>query len=305
MNDPLVSIIMPAYNAEKFIEESINSVIGQTFTNWELVIIDDGSIDNTADIVKRHAINDHRIKYFYQENGRQGKARNAGLKNSKGAFIAFLDADDLWLPDKLTIQVNELSSLSNIDLLFTQGYKIISGEPAAYDVLVKDLWDRKDLSHLIDYNQIPILSVLVKREILFAVNCFTEDHNIQNLEDYHLWLKLFINNYKFKSLAARTFLYRIHEDQNTFNNSNYIFQSFYTYKDIYYSFEDETVRKLIINKLKWMIFNEKLYLNILEIARFHFKNKGKRVISFILNSRLFSFKPLSQKLGFHLIKIYG
>jgi teichuronic acid biosynthesis glycosyltransferase TuaG len=305
MINPQVSIIMPAFNAGKYIEETINSVISQTFTNWELVIIDDGSTDNTAGIVKRHAINEHRIKYLYQENGRQGKARNAGLKNSKGAFIGFLDADDLWLPDKLTIQVNELSSLSNVDLLFTQGYKIISGELAAYDVLVKDLWDRKDLPHLIDYNQIPILSVLVKREILFAVNCFTEDHNIQNLEDYHLWLKLFINNYKFKSLSARTFLYRIHKDQNTFNNSNHIFQSFYTYKDIYYSFEDETVRKLIINKLKWMIFNEKLYSNILEIARFHFKNKRKRVISFILNSKLFSFKPLSQKLGFHLIKIYG
>lgn len=101
----LVSIIMPTYNCGRFISESINSVLAQTYTNWELIIIDDGSTDNTYNVVC--SFNDVRIKYFKNTtNLGTAIARNKGLYESQGRYIAFLDSDDLWLPEKLEKQIN-------------------------------------------------------------------------------------------------------------------------------------------------------------------------------------------------------
>ncbi|BED87988.1 glycosyl transferase [Pseudoalteromonas sp. MM1] len=107
MQEPLVSVIMPAYNAEDYISESIESVLTQSYKNWELLITDDRSTDTTQKIINEYAIKDHRIKLFINEqNGGAGVARNNSIKQAKGRFIAFLDADDLWLPEKLTKQIS-------------------------------------------------------------------------------------------------------------------------------------------------------------------------------------------------------
>ena len=103
MND-LVSIIMPSYNTGKFIKETINSVINQTYNNWELIIVDDCSTDNTDDVVK--TIKDNRIKYIKnKENSGAAISRNVALREAKGRWIAFLDSDDLWKKDKLERQI--------------------------------------------------------------------------------------------------------------------------------------------------------------------------------------------------------
>ncbi len=102
-----ISIIMPSYNAEATIEESIQSVIGQTHINWELLIYDDASSDNTISILKKYSEIDSRINVFYNNvNVGPGKNRNKAIKNSKGEYIAFLDSDDLWEKDKLSTQLN-------------------------------------------------------------------------------------------------------------------------------------------------------------------------------------------------------
>ena len=103
--DELVSIIMPSYNTGKYIAESINSVLAQTYTNWELIIVDDCSSDNTEEVVQ--SFKDNRIIYLKNENN-SGAAlsRNRALREAKGKWIAFLDSDDLWMPDKLRQQIN-------------------------------------------------------------------------------------------------------------------------------------------------------------------------------------------------------
>lgn len=104
MEEELVSIIMPSYNTGKFIKESINSVINQTYTNWELIIVDDCSKDNTDEIV--NSINDNRIIYLKNEkNSGAAISRNKALKEAKGRWIAFLDSDDIWKKDKLEKQI--------------------------------------------------------------------------------------------------------------------------------------------------------------------------------------------------------
>jgi len=103
---PLVSIVTPSYNAEKYIDETIKSVLEQTYQNWEMLIVDDISTDRTLDVVKRYAGDDSRIKYFVlEEKGGASLARNKAIRESRGKYIAFLDADDVWKKDKLEKQV--------------------------------------------------------------------------------------------------------------------------------------------------------------------------------------------------------
>lgn len=104
--DALVSIILPSYNLEKYISETINSVLSQTYSHWELLITDDCSTDSTVDIIQQFAMKDSRIKLFVLErNSGAGIARNNSIKKASGRYIAFLDGDDWWYPDKLKIQM--------------------------------------------------------------------------------------------------------------------------------------------------------------------------------------------------------
>lgn len=105
MQSGLVSIITPCYNGEKYISETIESVIAQTYPNWEMIIIDDGSKDNSLKIALEYAQKDNRISVFQQSNGGSASARNNGIRRSNGQYIALLDADDLWLPDFLENQI--------------------------------------------------------------------------------------------------------------------------------------------------------------------------------------------------------
>lgn len=105
MND-LVSVITPVYKCEKFIEHTIKSVQSQTYENWELLLVDDCSLDNSAEIIKKMMEHDERIRYIrLEENSGAAVARNVGLENSKGRYIAYLDADDVWYKNKLESQI--------------------------------------------------------------------------------------------------------------------------------------------------------------------------------------------------------
>lgn len=106
MNNDLVSIITPSYNCSQYIGECIESIQRQTYTNWELLITDDCSTDNSVDVIRHYSENDPRIKIFEQtENGGAGVARNNSIKEAKGRFIAFCDSDDMWMPEKLDKQI--------------------------------------------------------------------------------------------------------------------------------------------------------------------------------------------------------
>lgn len=214
----LISIIMPAYNAAKYIGAAIESIVAQTHSNWELLIIDDGSVDQTAAVVEQYQQQDERVRYTYQVNARQGRARNNGLKQAKGQYIAFLDADDLWLPDKLQLQVAALLHERNIDLVFADAYvfdKTFDLATQSYKVLGAGqgtLKGEAGLQAMLASNLIPLSTVMSKRTVLLAVDGFTENRLIQNAEDYHLWLRLLLAGYTLKGLALPLAAYREHED---------------------------------------------------------------------------------------------
>ena len=125
--NPLISIILPTYNREKYLERSINSVINQTYENWELLIVDDGSSDKTLTLIKNHLNRFANIKYFFHENRGAAYSMNIGMQNSKGKFITFLGSDDEYLENHLELRLEYLFKNKNIDLLHSPA-KIIGNQ---------------------------------------------------------------------------------------------------------------------------------------------------------------------------------
>jgi glycosyltransferase involved in cell wall biosynthesis len=216
-----ISVIMPAYNAGLFIGDAIQSVVDQTYKNWELLIIDDGSTDDTANTVLTWLSLDNRIHYFYQENGKQGKARNLAISKSKGKYLAFLDADDLWVSEKLEIQINEIRN-KNVDLVFSDSYVFSTQHQADSNkrmhTINRLLQGDEALRLFLVGNRIPNLTVLAKKEKIIAVGGFTTIKDIQNAEDYHLWLKLIIDGCAFFGSEKTLAYYRVHENSSTFQD---------------------------------------------------------------------------------------
>ena len=183
---PLVSIIMPAYNAEKYILESIDSVIAQTYKSWELIVVDDGSVDSTSVVVRN--FKDRRVKLIEQINSGVSKARNSGIENAKGEYITFLDSDDLWEKYKLEVQVSYMLNNPSVILSYTDYVSFINdGERVKnkqlYPFKIKSLKDR-----ILVFNFIATLTVMVKSKILKDVGGF--DIDLFGPEDWDLWIKI-------------------------------------------------------------------------------------------------------------------
>lgn len=225
---PLVSIVMPAYNAGRYLGEAIESVLKQTYSNWELLVVDDGSIDNTPDIAKQYAKQDKRVRYLYQQNSKQGRARNNGINNAQGSLIAFLDADDLWLPQKLEVQVNTLLE-NKVDLVFsesyvfkqeynpTQEYEILVGGSGRYE-------GSASIAELASHNMIPILTVVVDKSRLLQAGGFEESSFVQYGEDYHLWLKLLLHGAVFIGIKEPLAAYRLSTTSVTATDNQNLYQ---------------------------------------------------------------------------------
>ncbi len=234
MNSPLVSVIMPAYNAEKFIQESIESVLHQTCTDWELLIVDDGSSDNTKTIAQSFCEKDKRIKYYYQQNGKAGKARNLGLSHAEGKYVAFIDADDIWLLEKLAIQKSQIEK-ENVDLVFSDVYlftdKFSCGSPLINSG--KGLFKNNDgICAFLELNKIPTSTVFVCKEVLAKVKGFTESHEIPEAEDYHLWLKLLMNGCSFLGSEKVLAAYRIREEKTKNTDTLFIPRVIEVFEDL-------------------------------------------------------------------------
>lgn len=162
----LVSIIIPAYNAEKFLGEALDSVLKQTYADWEAIVVDDGSTDGTAEIAKNYSLKDRRIKYVYQENRRMAAARNKGISIAKGEYVAFLDADNIFWPNKLEAQVWFLESHPNCGISYARIRHFYNGRPGVlYENKNEEPIRGDALRSLLWRNSINVLSVLIRKEL--------------------------------------------------------------------------------------------------------------------------------------------
>ena len=184
MNDKeLVSIIMPSYNTEKFIKPAIKSVLAQTYTNWELIIVDDCSTDNTDDVVGEF-LADNRIKYFKnKQNSGAAVSRNYALQKARGKWIAFLDSDDLWLPQKLEKQVEFMLS-NQYDFSYTNYEEInILGKKTGIRVSGPAKITK---TKMFNYCWPGCLTVMYNSEVIGLIQI----EDIKKNNDYAMWLKI-------------------------------------------------------------------------------------------------------------------
>lgn len=184
MEKNLVSIITPMYNAERFVEKTIKSVLNQTYSNWEMLIVDDCSTDNSANIVKSYAQRDSRIKYLKSDSNKGvSNARNIALANAKGQYIAFLDSDDMWHESKLEKQVSFMKK-NNHTITFT-AYELIDEEDNKLNKTI-NISERVDYNNLLKSNSLGCLTVVIDRSrIDFDIRMSGVRH-----EDYALWLSI-------------------------------------------------------------------------------------------------------------------
>ncbi|AMW28711.1 MULTISPECIES: glycosyltransferase [Arthrospira] len=203
---PQISIILPAYNAEKTIKETIDSVINQTFKDFELIIINDGSTDRTLDIIS--SIDDPRVQVFSYPNSGASVSRNRGFSKASAQYIAFLDADDLWTPDKLELQYAALEADPEASVAYSwTNYIDQYGEflyPGFHQSYQGDVYSILLVKNFLENGSNP----LITRHALSAIGGF--DESLKGGQDWDLYLRL-AAQYKFVCISQAQILYRISE----------------------------------------------------------------------------------------------
>jgi len=196
-----VSIIMPAYNAESTIQDAISSVISQDYKDWELIIIDDGSVDKTAKVVKDFAKLDPRIKFVQQENGGPASARRTGLSIADGRFLAFLDSDDYWLGSKLKVQLEFMTS-KNIAFSFSK-FRRINTDGSRIGHLIK-IPNKLCYRDLLKNTAVATSTVVLDRSLINKIEIKDTYY-----DDFVLWLSLLRNGTVAHGVQVDLMRYRV------------------------------------------------------------------------------------------------
>ncbi|MBY3167864.1 glycosyltransferase family 2 protein [Rhizobium laguerreae] len=206
---PTVSVIIPTYNRARFIREAIESVFSQTYRDFELIVIDDGSTDETAKIVR--ALVDNRLNFIRQENRGRSAARNRAIALARGRYIAFLDSDDMYLPDKLAQQVDYMDSHPEDGMIYTSAM-CIDGDGNPLNSQRYEAWADGEIYKQVAFFQpvtITLPTVMVRREVLNAVGGF--DEAMDRFEDTDLWRRI-AKHYRVGILVEATCILRTHGD---------------------------------------------------------------------------------------------
>lgn len=190
----LVSVIIPNFNYSKYISFTIESVLKQSYKNLECIVVDDGSTDNSLDIVKKHEALDNRVKLVAKTNGGLSSARNEGIKNAKGDWIAFLDSDDLWEVDKLKNQIEMLQKDSTIDIMYSN---CVNFNEQNEETITEHVFEPYTPLKFIETNSMPgcSSSFIIKRQLIEKAGLF--DHDLRGSEDHDFLFRCALAGGKF------------------------------------------------------------------------------------------------------------
>ncbi|SDB81294.1 teichuronic acid biosynthesis glycosyltransferase TuaG [Pelagirhabdus alkalitolerans] len=225
---PTVSVITPTFNAEQFIGDTIQSVQNQTFTDWEMIIIDDSSTDRTVETVKKYIKDDDRIRIIERsENGGPAKTRNAGLKATRGRYIAFLDSDDEWLDKKLAVQLEYMQKTQTAFThtayervqIHTDQTKVI--KPVAVPSIIS-------YKQLLKRNVIGCLTVMIDTKQTGDIQM----PDIRSRQDYALWLELTRKGFEAHGINEVLANYHVRLGSVSSNKWNMAKQNWRVYRDV-------------------------------------------------------------------------
>lgn len=225
MSSPKVTVVIPTYNRAHLIKDAVESVLNQTYQDFELIVIDDGSTDNTREVL---AVYKDKLTYIYQTNQGRSAARNHGIKLAKAELIAFLDSDDVWFSNKLERQVPILESAPP-DVVLVHGYKCIVDknlQPVpGWELKLRKLYNlaekgEETYENYLYRNCIFTSSILVRKTAIIEIGCY--DILIPTLQDVDLYLRLLLNRYNFAFISEPALMkYRWHENNTEKKSSNY------------------------------------------------------------------------------------
>ncbi len=248
---PKVSVIVPTFNRANLLSEAIQSVLDQTFKDYEIIVVDVGSTDNTREMIGRFG---DQVKYFYKDQCPVSTARNFGMKNSCGEYIAFLDDDDLWYKNKLAVQVKELDQNQELGFLCAEA-DVMTMDGRTLYTLRKGWGNKENFESLFNENFIPMLTVLMRRTCYEQIGGF--DENFINSEDYDYWLRL-AQVYQFKYLDTPLAKWRVTPNSKS-KNIERMFKAYwkiFTKKKI---IKNVPFRKIIIRRSKFCLEYADLY----------------------------------------------
>lgn len=216
MKNPTVSVVMTTYNRDKYISTTVESVLNQTFQDFELIIIDDGSTDNTFEIIK--SFDDKRIKYYYQNNAGQNPARNAGITLSNGQYVAMIDSDDIWDQNKLKKQVEILDKHPDIGLVYCGTVFIDENDKVFYKKPLIGykgrVLDKLLMTNFLYNGSCP----LFRKSCINKVGLF--DTTFKRMTDWEFYLRFAIY-YKFWGIKEHLLKYRVHSETMSNDYKNY------------------------------------------------------------------------------------
>lgn len=281
MQPPLISIVIPCYNQEMYLSECLQSVVQQSYTHWECLVIDDGSTDNSKNIALQWAEKDQRFKYYKKDNGGLSSARNLGLEKHSGDWVLFLDGDDIIYTEKL--QQSMLHAENNT--LVVTNFEMLSNEGLTYEPFSEITKYPIDLYHIvrkwdIDFN-IPVHCILIKSDLVGDIR-FKE--GIKAKEDWIFWIDIFSKETtpSVKLINEKLVCYRQHATGISKNFKNVYIANKEANEYIYFKHGDFVKNALFerLNEQNFIVnnesFNRKTYIQQLKntkILKYYLKLK--------------------------------
>ena len=250
MEKGLVSIITPCYNGAKYISETIDSVITQTYSKWEMIIVDDGSVDNSAEIVRKYTENDSRLHLVQQKNAGSAAARNNGIRRCDGQYIALLDADDLWKPDFLEKQIKFMKKKNAICVFCS--YERIDAESISilHPTIVSEKITIKNMRVM---NHIGCLSGLYDCSRYGKIYLREELKSLR--DDYAYWYDIVVLENAAYGNPEILALYRVLDTSTTGNKKKLIKKQYQFYR----KHLKESVPEALFNTLRWGVAGVKKF----------------------------------------------
>jgi len=268
----LVSVVVPSYNQASWLPRTLDSIINQTYPFWEAVVVDDGSTDNTWDVIQEYIRKDNRIRGIKKENGGISSALNRGIFEAKGKYFCWLSSDDLFNTDKLELQIKQFEKLDeDYGIIFGQFDFIDANDNVKELTQAKPFFDGLEFPQQLKYDMIDGCTVMLPMKVMRELNGFNEE--FKHAQDTEFWFRLAAKGYKFFYLDKKLTKRRIHEQQG-FTDFNldcrydgYWFVDFYlsnySFRDFYnnINFNDESHRDIFIFHFLDMIIDPFCHIN--------------------------------------------
>jgi glycosyltransferase involved in cell wall biosynthesis len=222
-HSPALSIVIPSYNVAPYIEAAIVSALDQTFTDLEIIVVNDGSTDDTPEVIERTAAarNDPRLKVVHRTNGGLAAARNTGIETATGAYIGFLDSDDIWHPTKAEKHLRQMRADPSIGISFSHSaYLTESGQPTGGYLFAEKM--TPTLHDMIRRNHVGNGSTpIVRRDCFERAGLFREE--LKSCEDYEMWCRiLWSTDYRAEAIAEPLTFYRLRDSSLSFNFEKFV-----------------------------------------------------------------------------------